>query len=106
MIPRTTMHAALYDDKLLGGVMKADSWSGWKVLLIAAAGEPLSDAERVVFKKLTGREREPGQMVKELVAIFGRRAGKSLAMAVFICWVAGLCDHRSVLAPVRLVSPS
>jgi hypothetical protein len=37
--------------------------------------------------------------VRELVAIFGRRAGKSLAMAVFICWVAGLCDHRSVLAP-------
>jgi hypothetical protein len=97
--PRISMREALNDDKLLGGVMKADSWSGWKVLLIAAAGEQLNDAERVEFKRLTGREREPGAMVKELIAIFGRRAGKSLAMAVFICWIAGLCDHRSVLAP-------
>src|SRR4029077_17546971 len=35
----------------------------------------------------------------ELVAIAGRRAGKSTAMAVFCIWVATLCDHRGVLAP-------
>jgi len=34
-----------------------------------------------------------------LVCIFGRRAGKTLALAVFDCWIAALCDHRDVLAP-------
>ena len=38
-------------------------------------------------------------MVRELIAIFGRRAGKSLALAVFDCWIAVFCDHRDVLAP-------
>jgi hypothetical protein len=99
MIPRMPMRQALLDDNLLGYAMSGSSWYGWRVLLIAAAGEELTDAERREFTRLTGRDREPGQMVRELVAIFGRRAGKSLAMAVFICWVAGLCDHRSVLAP-------
>ena len=57
------------------------------------------DDERAEFARLTGREREPGHMVRELVAIFGRRAGKSLALAVFDCWIAVFCDHRDVLAP-------
>jgi hypothetical protein len=37
--------------------------------------------------------------VHELVAIVGRRGGKSRAMAVLLCWIAGLCDHRGILAP-------
>ena len=33
----------------------AESWRGWRILLIAACGEKLTDSEREVFKKLTGR---------------------------------------------------
>jgi hypothetical protein len=79
--------------------LQGASWRGWRILLIAAAGEELTGDERIEFKRLTARDREPGKLVKELVAIFGRRAGKSLAMPVFDCWVAALCDHRDVLAP-------
>jgi len=96
---RVSMRKALTDPDLFGGVLQAKSWAGWKILLIAAAGEKLTNAERVEFKRLTGRECEAGAMVSELIAIIGRRAGKSFAMAVFICWIAALCDHRSVLAP-------
>jgi hypothetical protein len=99
MTPLTTMRRALSDPVLLGRVMQADSWSSWKVLLIAAAGEPLTDEERVEFKRLTGREHEPGQLVREFIAIFGRRGGKTFAMAVFLAWIAALCDHRGSLAP-------
>ena len=97
MKPRVTMRAALRDPALLGNVLRGDSWFGWRVLLIAAAGERLTDEERLEFKRLTNREHEPGVMIKEFVAIFGRRAGKSLAMACFMVWIAAMCDHRSVL---------
>jgi hypothetical protein len=60
MTPKITMRRALSDPNLLGKVMQAASWSSWKVLLIAAAGEPLTDEERTEFKRLTGREHEPG----------------------------------------------
>ncbi len=39
-----------------------------------AMGEPLTDAERVVFKRCTGRERELGEQVEELWAISGEEA--------------------------------
>jgi hypothetical protein len=40
-------------------------------------GEALTDEERAIFAKLTGREREPGERVDELWCVIGRRGGKS-----------------------------
>ena len=97
MIPRITMRQALADPQLLGGSLRGESWQAWRVLLIAALGEKLTDEERQIFKKLTGREQEPGQRVEELVCIVGRRGGKSRAMAILACYLAGLCEHD--LAP-------
>jgi hypothetical protein len=94
-----SLRKALADSKLLGTALAGDSWLPWRVLLIAAVGEALTNDERAVFQKLTGRAREPGQPAHELVAIVGRRGGKSRAMAVLLCWLAGLCDHRGILAP-------
>jgi hypothetical protein len=97
MVPKVTMRLALSDPRLLADAMVGDSWSGWRTLLIAAAGEALTDNERQEFQKLTGREREPGAMVSQFIAIFGRRAGKSVALAVFLVWIASLNDHRGTL---------
>src|SRR6516225_2875629 len=99
MKPKISMRKALSDPKVLGRALLAPSWFGWRVLLIAAAGEKLTSKERIEFKRLTGREREPGCLCRELICIFGRRAGKTLALAVFDIWLAALCDHRDVLAP-------
>ena len=99
MKPKVSMRRALADPKLLGKALAGPSWQAWRILLIAAAGERLTDGERVIFRKLTGRSREPGQLVHELIAIVGRRGGKSRAIAVWKAWLAGLCDHRAVLAP-------
>ena len=82
MKPRTTLRKALADPQLLGGALAGPSWQAWRVLLIAAMGEELDDEERVLFRELTGREREPGQRVNEFIAVIGRRGGKSRAMAV------------------------
>jgi hypothetical protein len=94
-----SLRKALADPKLLGKALAGDSWLAWRILLIAAVGEALTDSERTIFRQLTGRACEPGKPVHELVAIVGRRGGKSRAMAVLLCWLAGLCDHRGMLAP-------
>jgi hypothetical protein len=77
------------------------SWYGWPILLIAAAGEALTDDEHQEFKRLAGREREPGRIVRELIAIFGRRAGKSTAMAMF---AISLAWATIVVSQARLAS--
>ncbi|MEJ0076853.1 MAG: hypothetical protein WDO17_15655 [Alphaproteobacteria bacterium] len=97
MRPTVTLRKALADPALLGTILSGDSWRAWRVLLIAAMGEPLTDDERVIFKKLTGREREPGQRVEELLGVVGRRGGKSRAIATLAAYIGGLCDHRDVI---------
>jgi hypothetical protein len=99
MKPLVSMRDALSDPGLLGNVLVGESWLIWHILLIAFAGEALNRAERRLFTKLTGRATEPLQLVEMLVAVVGRRGGKSRAMAVLAAFIAGLCDHSGVLAP-------
>jgi hypothetical protein len=103
MKPITSIRKALADPNLLGNVLAGSSWHPWRTLLIAAAGEELTDEERETFTRLTGREREPGQRVEELVAIVGRRGGKSRAMAVLACYLAALCKHNLVRGETGIV---
>ena len=70
----TTMRRALHDPNLLGNVLAGDSWRAWRVLLTAAMGEALTEDERVVFQRLTGRHSEPLERVEELWAIVGGAA--------------------------------
>jgi hypothetical protein len=96
MTPTVTMREALKDVRLLGNLLAGESWLAWRVLLIAMMGEPLSEAERELFRKLTDRETEPLQLIEEFVAVVGRRGGKSRAMALLAAYIAGLCRHTLV----------
>src|SRR5688572_24387660 len=98
-IPTVSMRQALDDPQLLGRTLDGDTWSAWRILLIAAMGERLTVEERKVFKELTGRHREPRKRVDELVAVVGRRGGKSRALSVFASYLATLVDHKHVLSP-------
>ena len=51
MKPKVSLRRALADRKLLGGALAGPSWEAWRVLLIAAAGERLTDSERAIFHK-------------------------------------------------------
>ena len=93
-----TMREALRDRHLLGDALPGDSWSAWRTLLIAAAGEALTDDERQTFKALTGRDREPGAMIETLLVVAGRRSGKTKAMAVLSIYLATLCDWSGDLS--------
>ena len=99
MKPTVSIRKALSDPNLLGTTLAGDSWSAWRILLIAMMGEALNDDERVIFKALTQREREPLQRVDEFAAVVGRRGGKSRSMSTLACYLAGLCDHTDALVP-------
>ena len=99
MIPRFTMRQALQDQALLGATLADPSWESWRVLLIAAMGECLNPAERKLFARFTGREREPCQRIEEAAFVIGRRGGKDRAASALAAYIAGLCNHSDVLAP-------
>jgi hypothetical protein len=101
MIPRVSLREALADINLLGNALASESWTTWKTLLIAAMGEALTDEERSVFRKITQREHEPDRIVEELVAVIGRRGGKSRAISVLATYIAGLCKHPALVAGER-----
>jgi hypothetical protein len=94
-----TMREALESDGYFGTLLVGDSWRAWRALLIAIAGEELRDEERVIFRSLTGRDREPLEPVAEFWAVIGRRGGKTRATAILGCYIAACCDHRGALAP-------
>lgn len=96
MKPTIPIREALADVQLLGNVIAGESWQAWGVLLIAMMGEALTDEERVIFTRLTGREAEPRQRVEEAAFVVGRRGGKSRSMATLASYIAGLCKHQLV----------
>src|SRR6266545_8279334 len=98
MKPLVTLRKALGDPLLLADALKGNSWTTWRVLLIAAVGEPLTDDERVIFKTFTGRDHEPGQMIDTALCVSGRRSGKTTAMAALVVWLSCLCDWSEDLS--------
>jgi hypothetical protein len=82
----------------MGHVLRGPSWLPWRTILIASMGEALTDEERPIFTKLTGRAREPLIRVNELEAVVGRRGGKSTAMAAGATYLSACCDHTDALA--------
>jgi hypothetical protein len=103
MTPLFTLRRALSDPNLLGTAFAGDSWTAWRILLIAAMGEPLTDDERAAFTALTGRAQEPLQRVEEMVSVVGRRGGKSRAMATLTAYLAGLYRHELALGERGIV---
>jgi hypothetical protein len=94
-----SMRETLESRAYFGGLLPGDTWRAWRILLIAIVGEELTDQERILFRSLTDREREPLEPAAEFWGVMGRRGGKSRAMAVLAAYIAACVDHRHVLAP-------
>lgn len=93
-----SMRSALADPNLLGNALVGDSWATWRIFLIACMGEALTAAEREVFQRFTGRDREPGERVEEALFLIGRRGGKDRAASVLATYLAALVDWSGTLA--------
>src|SRR5262249_51679289 len=98
VVPRTTLRIALSPPDLLAGALSGETWHGWRSLLLAAMGEDLKPEELETFRRLTEREQPPKERVSELVAVVGRRGGKSRAIATLLVYLATLVDYRPPLA--------
>lgn len=95
-----TMREALEREDIFGGILPGETWAAWRAVLIASQGEPITAPEREIFRDLTGgRVTDPDKPCKELVAVCGRRAGKTRAMAVAAAYFARLIDYSDDLAP-------
>jgi hypothetical protein len=92
-----TMRQALHDPRLLGDALPGPSWATWRTFLIAAMGEKLTAAEREVFRRFTGRDREPEERIEEALFLIGRRGGKDVAASVLATYLAALVDWSTVL---------
>jgi hypothetical protein len=103
MIPRISLRKALNDPQLLGDSLAGESWKAWRIVLIAAMGEELSQDEREIFRELTGREHEPLQRVDVFAGVAGRRAGKTKVVATLASYTATLCDHSALVPGERAV---
>lgn len=95
--PRFTVGRFFSDRNLLGRHFE-ESWTAHVALLKAAFGESVSDDEREVFLRLTGRSEPPSKMVAQLWLIAGRGSGKSRITAGVAIYMACAFDWKSVLA--------
>jgi len=77
------------------------SRSTWRVFWLAADGLPMTEAEREVFTRHTGRERPPTTPAAEVWICAGRRAGKSVSMVERATWRA-VSFNRTPLQPGEL----
>jgi hypothetical protein len=72
------------DRHLLGSWFSGPSWAIWRSVLKAAYALPMSDSERVQFRRVADRD-PPAKQVRELWIAAGRRAGKdSIASAIAV----------------------
>jgi hypothetical protein len=87
-------HRGLFGPWFKGG----SSWDGWRAVLRAAYGLPMSEQEREFFRTVAERE-PPSKRVKELWVIAGRRAGKDSIASLITAHAATFFDHRERLRP-------
>jgi hypothetical protein len=97
--PAVSLRTALADPSLLGNVLVGESFSLWKTVLLATNGEPLTEAERADFDRVSGLKPPPISRVDEALFLIGRRGGKDTAVAPFAVYLAACVDWSAVLAP-------
>jgi len=97
-----TVLDALSDENLLGAAFPAsESWRAWRAFLAAVYALPMTEAERAIYTKHTGRETPPAAPAREVWCIAGRRAGKSRVAALLAVYVAAFKDYAGCLVAVQ-----
>ena len=69
-----------------------ETWRGWFVFLRALFGLPMSENERAVYERCTGRTDTPAGGAREAWLVVGRRGGKSMILALIAVFLAAFAD--------------
>ena len=75
------------------------TWQSWFVFLAALFDLPMTQDQRDVYRRCTGRTTPPTEPAKEAWLICGRRAGKSFILALVAVFLAVFSDWSPYLAP-------
>jgi hypothetical protein len=91
---------AFSDPQLFGSFFTpAESWARWLTVLKSLFGLPLTEAERDLFTRCTGRTVPFSAAVTEAWLLCGRRSGKSRILALIAVSLACFRDYAPFLAP-------
>lgn len=95
-----TIIDAIHDPILFRPLFKSlVTWRTWLVVLKAIFAVPMTEEERVVFTRLTGRTTPPAEQVQECWFVVGRRGGKSFIVALIAVYLACFRDYSACLGP-------
>jgi phage terminase large subunit-like protein len=90
--------SAIDDHNLLGASIKDPvSFAPWKALLASAFGLSLDVDQLKLYRECTGRSCPPSSQFKSVFVCAGRRAGKSVCMALIATYLAIFRDWRPKL---------
>lgn len=89
---------ALDDPALFQRWFPGETWNGWRTVLKAVYGLPMSEDEAEFFRSIAERD-PPTKPVKEAWFIVGRRGGKDSVASVIAAHSAALFDQGDRLRP-------
>jgi hypothetical protein len=89
---------AMDDDAVFGQHFRKDSWSAWRAFLSTLFALPLNEGQLKIYRQCTGRTEPPLAPAAEGWLVCGRRAGKSLMLALIAVFLSCFRDWRSHLA--------
>ena len=102
-----TILEAIHDPLLFRPLFKdLATWTSWMVVLRAIFGLEVTEAEQVLFTKLSGRVVPPSQPVEEAWIIAGRRGGKSrisALIAVYLCCFKDYSPYLSAGERIKII---
>jgi hypothetical protein len=92
--PMISITDAMGDPALFGPHFEGPSWDMWRAVIKAAFCEPMTDAERKLFREIAERE-PPAHRVSELDVAAGRGAGKDSIASFLVSAIAMQFDPRT-----------
>ncbi len=100
---RLTLIDALSDPRIFAPFFKdLNSWLAWTAFIAAAFGLPMTKPQLAIYQSCTGRTDIPTEAFKEILAVVGRRGGKSRALALIAVWLAAFGDYKEFLSEGEL----
>lgn len=96
--PALSIIDAMDDPALFQPWFPGETWAGWRTILKAAFGMPLSDDELAFFRTVASRD-PPAKPVKEIWIIVGRRGGKDSVASVIVAYLAAMFSDGGRLRP-------
>lgn len=99
MLQNLSIVDAMTAPELFEPWFRGASWDGWRAILKAAYGLPMTSEELEFFAEVAGGRKPPTKRVRELWIIAGRRAGKDSVASLIAAYSAALFPHQDRLRP-------